>query len=71
VSLDGFAAGPEQGLEHPLGRGGEGLHVELHLVPVVLGAGRRRLDDLGDVAVAQEGAVAGEDVVHLALRVAG
>ncbi|GAA4765058.1 dihydrofolate reductase family protein [Microbacterium gilvum] len=26
VSLDGFVAGPEQSLEHPLGRGGEDLH---------------------------------------------
>ena len=26
VSLDGFGAGPDQGLEHPLGRGGEALH---------------------------------------------
>jgi dihydrofolate reductase len=26
VSLDGYGAGPDQGLEHPLGRGGEALH---------------------------------------------
>jgi dihydrofolate reductase len=26
VSLDGYAAGPNQGEEHPLGEGGEGLH---------------------------------------------
>lgn len=26
VSLDGFVAGPRQGLEHPLGEGGEQLH---------------------------------------------
>lgn len=26
VSLDGFAAGPDQSLDHPLGRGGLGLH---------------------------------------------
>ena len=26
VSLDGYGAGPDQGLENPLGRGGEGLH---------------------------------------------
>ena len=26
VSLDGFAAGPNQSLENPLGEGGEGLH---------------------------------------------
>lgn len=26
ISLDGYAAGPHQGLEHPLGKGGEGLH---------------------------------------------
>jgi dihydrofolate reductase len=26
VSLDGYGAGPEQSLEHPLGRGGEALH---------------------------------------------
>ena len=26
ISLDGYAAGPDQGLEHPLGRGGEALH---------------------------------------------
>jgi dihydrofolate reductase len=26
ISLDGYAAGPAQGLEHPLGRGGEQLH---------------------------------------------
>jgi dihydrofolate reductase len=26
VSLDGFGAGADQGLDHPLGRGGEGLH---------------------------------------------
>ena len=26
VSMDGYAAGTDQSLEHPLGRGGEGLH---------------------------------------------
>jgi dihydrofolate reductase len=26
ISLDGYGAGPDQGLDHPLGRGGEGLH---------------------------------------------
>jgi len=26
LSLDGYAAGPDQGLEHPLGRGGTDLH---------------------------------------------
>ena len=26
VSLDGYGAGPDQSLEHPLGRGGESLH---------------------------------------------
>jgi dihydrofolate reductase len=26
VSADGFGAGPDQGIEHPLGRGGERLH---------------------------------------------
>ncbi|MBL8772563.1 MAG: dihydrofolate reductase family protein [Phenylobacterium sp.] len=26
VSVDGFGAGPDQSLEHPLGRGGEALH---------------------------------------------
>lgn len=26
LSLDGYGAGPEQGLDHPLGRGGEELH---------------------------------------------
>src|SRR5215469_1008116 len=26
VSIDGFGAGPSQGLEHPLGVGGEALH---------------------------------------------
>ncbi len=26
ISLDGFVAGPNPGLEHPLGEGGEGLH---------------------------------------------
>jgi dihydrofolate reductase len=26
VSLDGFGAGPEQALDHPLGKGGEALH---------------------------------------------
>jgi hypothetical protein len=26
LSLEGFGAGPEQGIEHPLGRGGESLH---------------------------------------------
>lgn len=26
ISLDGYAAGPDQSVEHPLGRGGEGLH---------------------------------------------
>ena len=26
VSIDGYAAGPDQSLDHPLGRGGEGLH---------------------------------------------
>src|SRR5690606_34739896 len=26
ISLDGYGAGPEQGLEHPLGKGGEAMH---------------------------------------------
>lgn len=26
ISLDGFGAGPEQSLQNPLGKGGEGLH---------------------------------------------
>lgn len=26
VSIDGFGAGPDQGLQHPLGRGGQDLH---------------------------------------------
>ena len=26
ISLDGYAAGPDQGLDHPLGVGGERLH---------------------------------------------
>ena len=26
ISLDGYGAGPEQGIDHPLGRGGEELH---------------------------------------------
>lgn len=26
ISVDGFGAGPDQSLEHPLGRGGEELH---------------------------------------------
>lgn len=26
ISVDGYGAGPDQGLEHPLGRGGEALH---------------------------------------------
>ena len=26
ISLDGYGAGPDQGLDHPLGRGGEALH---------------------------------------------
>ena len=26
ISLDGYGAGPNQGLEHPLGAGGEQLH---------------------------------------------
>ena len=26
ISLDGYGAGPDQGLDNPLGRGGEGLH---------------------------------------------
>ena len=26
VSIDGFGAGPDQGLEHPMGRGGRELH---------------------------------------------
>jgi dihydrofolate reductase len=26
ISLDGYGAGPEQGLDHPLGKGGAGLH---------------------------------------------
>ena len=26
ISLDGFAAGPNQSMEHPLGEGGEQLH---------------------------------------------
>ena len=30
VSLDGYGAGPGQGRDHPLGRGGEGLHTWIY-----------------------------------------
>jgi hypothetical protein len=31
VSIDGYGAGPDQGLENPLGRGGEALHEPAHI----------------------------------------
>lgn len=55
VSLDGYAAGPAQDLENPLGGGAAtiraylraGLVDEMHVavVPVLLGGGERLLDD--------------------------
>jgi dihydrofolate reductase len=56
MSLDGFAAGPNIGLEHPLGKGGERLHAWMTDNPEIAGeffAGTgafmlgRRMFDLG------------------------
>jgi dihydrofolate reductase len=47
VSLDGFAAGPNQRLEHPLGEGGERLHEWFFGTP-----GRPPADD--DARIAEE-----------------
>lgn len=43
VSLDGFGAGPHQGLEDPLGIGGEELHT--WMFPKTTGAGRAGVDN--------------------------
>lgn len=41
----------------------------LHVVPVVLGAGERLLDGVGDVELEQVGAVVSRTVTHLRHRV--
>ncbi len=41
----------------------------LHVVPVVLGAGERLLDGVGDVELEQVGAVVSRRVTHLRYRV--
>src|SRR5712691_10612626 len=118
MSLDGFIAGPNDGVERPIGEGGEGLHewiyglatwrerhgqsggetnrdaelvglmganvaqqylaaglvheLEIHLVPVLLGAGRRLFEGLGAGRIELERirVVESPDVTHLRFRVA-
>ncbi|MFC0507755.1 dihydrofolate reductase family protein [Micromonospora costi] len=43
--------------------------LQLHIVPVVLGAGERLLDDVGDVRFEQAAVVAGPTVTHVTYRV--
>jgi dihydrofolate reductase len=43
--------------------------LQLHIVPVVLGAGERLLDDVGDPRLEQTAVVAGAGVTHLTYRV--
>jgi dihydrofolate reductase len=111
VSLDGFAAGPDQSLENPIGRGGMRLHevtdgidpaleqaraaaggrdvaiaggastvqqflaaghldeLHLHIVPIVLGAGERLLQDVGDPVLEPVEVVASPAATHVRYRV--
>ncbi|MGK5738027.1 dihydrofolate reductase family protein [Micromonospora sp. URMC 103] len=43
--------------------------LQLHIVPIVLGAGERLLDDVGDVRLEQAAVVAGPTVTHVTYRV--
>ncbi len=87
MSLDGFITGPDAGVEHPLGVGGERLHewisdtvqqllraglldeLQVHVVPVLLGAGTRLFDGLERIELEQERVIASADVTHLRFRV--
>jgi hypothetical protein len=64
VSVDGFAAGPRQSQEHPLGEGGE----RLHIAPITLGAGERLFDGV-DLALEPVEARNTDLVTHVRYRV--
>ncbi len=79
VSLDGYVAGPDQSEENQLGRArehgqqylGAGLvdGFDLHVVPVVLGAGERLLENVGDLRLEQVRAIEAPGVTHIKYRV--
>ena len=56
ISLDGYGAGPNQGLENPLGVGGEQLHEWMFRTRSErqLGGGERLFDGLDDLPTGYE-----------------
>ena len=69
MSVGGFVSGPNQSLENPFG---EGLidELRLHVAPVLLGAGDRLFDGVGDLALEPLGVMATNLVTHTSYRVA-
>jgi riboflavin biosynthesis pyrimidine reductase len=81
MSLDGFITGPNDSVESPLGEGGDRLHrqylkaglideMQIHVVPVLVGDGRRLFEDLGTEQIELEGTrvIDSKDVIHLQFR---
>ena len=72
MSLDGFAAGKNQGQQNPLGYLAAGLidEMEIHVVPVFPGEGARLFDKLAGSAakLEQVRAVEAPGLTHLKYR---
>src|SRR3954469_1758715 len=74
MSLDGYIAGPDDRPGQELGRAGGRLfkdEMEIHLIPVLLGDGRRLFDHLGDDHIELDlvRRLEDRDVTHLRYRV--
>ena len=78
MSLDGFVAGPDDGKKLPLGgtgasaaqqalRAGLVDRIHLHIAPILLGAGVRLFDRLGDdcIALRKLEVIDADDVTHV------
>ncbi|HEU4527289.1 MAG TPA: dihydrofolate reductase family protein [Actinomycetota bacterium] len=78
-SRDGYVAGPNQSEENQLGGGASTVQqylaaglvdgFDLHVVPVVLGAGERLLESVGDLRLEQVRAIEAPGVTHIKYRV--
>jgi dihydrofolate reductase len=72
MSLDGYIAGPDDGDEFPLDRGGEPLldEIQVSVVPLLLGRGVRLFDHIDEpVTLAVGRVVDAPGVTHLRYRV--